>query len=85
VPRHLADQFEFAFLDDSLGVCLFQGGVKVCRGKQQHGQGNQVHWQGQTPPIGQSVNQADCGGRTGSGRGCGRCCTSCCGVKVSRG
>ena len=36
-PRHLADQFEFAFLADQAGVRLFQGGSQVCHGKQPDG------------------------------------------------
>ena len=81
--RHVADQFEFAFLNDGAGVCVFQRGVKVCRRKQQYGQGDQVHWQGKASPICQQKHQADCRGRPRSGRDCGCRCPSGCSVKVS--
>ena len=48
-PRHLADQFEFAFLNDAGGIRLFQGGHQVCVRKQSDGQGNQVHREGEAP------------------------------------
>ena len=82
--RHVADQFEFAFLNDGEGIRLFQGGVKVCRGEQQHGQGDQVHWQGKASPLCQQKHQADCRGRSRSGRDCGCRCPSGCSVKVPR-
>ena len=80
--RHVADQFEFAFLNDGEGIRLFQGGVKVCRGEQQYGQGDQVHWEGKASPLCQQKHQADCRGRSGSGRDCGCRCPSGCSVKV---
>ena len=83
--RHLADQFEFAFLDDSLGVRLFQGGVEICHGKQHDSQGDQVYWEGEAPSERESVNQKDCGRGSQPGRGNGCGCASCRGVKVSGG
>ena len=80
--RHVADQFEFAFLNDGEGIRLFQGGIKVCRGEQQHGQGDQVHWKGKASTICQQKHQADCRGRSRSGRDCGCRCPSGCSVKV---
>ena len=83
--RHLADQFEFAFLDDAQGVRLFQGGVEVCRGEQHGGQGDKVHREGEAPAIRKPLDQTDCGRRPGSGRDCGRCGSPGCSVKVSGG
>ena len=83
--RHLAHQFEFAFLDDAKGVRLFQGGVEVCRGEQHGGEGNEVHREGEAPAIRQPLDQAHCGGGSGSGRDCGRCRASGRCVKVSGG
>ena len=85
MSRHLADQFEFAFLDDNAGVRLFQGGVKVCRGEQQHGQGNQVYRQGKASPIGQQKHQTHSGRRPESGRGSGCRCPSGRGFEVPGG
>lgn len=84
-PRRLAHQFEFAFLDDSLGVRLFQGGVEVCHGKQHDGQGNQVYREGEASVERQPLDQKDCRGRPEPGRGDGRGCPSCRGAKVSGG
>ena len=83
--RHVADQFEFAFLNDGEGIRLFQGGVKVCSREQQYGQGDKVHWEGEASPICQQKHQADCRGRSRSGRDCGCRCPSGCSVKVPRG
>jgi len=83
--RHLAHQFEFAFLDDAQGVRLFQGGVEVRRGEQHGGKGVKVYREGETPSIRQPLDQAHCGGRSGPGRDCGRCGSPGCGVKVSGG
>ena len=84
-PRHLAHQFEFAFIDDALGIRLFQGGVEVCHRKQHDGQGDQVYREGEASPERESVNQKDCGRGPQPGRDCGRSCASCRGVKVSGG
>jgi hypothetical protein len=66
----MANQFEFAFIDDGKGLRLFQRGAEVCRGQQQALQRDEVYWSSKTSSIGEQIDQKDGGGRKGPGRGC---------------
>lgn len=81
----MADQFEFAFLNDASGIRLFSGGTQVCHGKQPDGQGDELHREGEAPPQCQPLDQKDCRGRAQPGRGDRGRCASCRGSKVSGG